>query len=58
MANIVDEGPPGELADKDKKQLGDCAVEGSAEFVKEAGEEGGARRDGANVVVWLGKPAA
>jgi len=31
VAYIVDEGPPGELADKDKKQLGDCAVEGRAE---------------------------
>lgn len=58
VANIVDEGPPGELADNDKKQLGDWAVEGSAEFVKDAGEEGGARRDGATTVAWLAIPAA
>ena len=40
VTNIVDEGPLGELADK--KQLGDGAVDGSAEFEKEAGEDGGA----------------
>lgn len=50
VANIVDDGPPGELADMDRKQDGDCAVEGRAEFVKDAGEEGGARRDGVRVV--------
>lgn len=54
----MDEGPSGELADIDRKQLGDCAVEGSAEFVKDAGDEGGARRDGANAEVWLAKPTA
>ena len=50
MANIVEEGPPGELADSDKKQLGDCAVEGRAECVKDAGEEGGAKREGTRAV--------
>lgn len=50
MANIVDDGPPGELADIDRKQLGDWAVEGIAEFEKDAGEEGGARRDKFRVV--------
>lgn len=54
VAYMVDEGPPGELADK--KQLGDCAVEGRAEFVNDAGEEGGARREGASDVVWLASP--
>ena len=57
VANIVDEGPPsGELADNDKKQLGDCAVEGRAEFEKDAGEDGGAKSEGAIVVVWLVNP--
>lgn len=46
----MDDGPPGELADMDRKQDGDWAVEGSAEFVKDAGEEGGASRDGVRVV--------
>jgi hypothetical protein len=50
VANIVDEGPPGEFADNDKKQLGDCTVEGMAECVKDAGEEGGAKREGARPV--------
>lgn len=45
------EGPPGELAERDRKQLGDCAVDGNAEFVKEAGEEGGARRERFRAVV-------
>lgn len=58
VANIVDEGPPGEFADSDMKQLGDWTVEGSAEFVKDAGEEGGARRDGVITVAWLVIPAA
>lgn len=58
VANIADEGPPGELADNDRKQLlGDWAVEGRAEVVKDAGEEGGAKRDGDMVVAWLAKPA-
>lgn len=46
----MDEGPPSswELADNDdKKQLGDWAVEGRAEFEKDAGDDGGARREGA-----------
>lgn len=54
MANIVDEGPPGELAER--KQLGDWAVDGRAEFVNEAGEDGGARSDGASAVAWLVRP--
>lgn len=58
VANMVDEGPPGELADKDKKQLGDCTVDGSAEFVNDAGEEGGAKSDGASAVPWLVNPTA
>lgn len=56
VANIVDDGPPSswELADNDdKKQLGDWAVEGRAEFEKDAGEDGGARREGAIVEAWL-----
>lgn len=55
MAYTLD-GPPGELADIDKKQVGDCAVEGRAELVKDAGEEGGARREGFMVDAWLGIP--
>lgn len=51
----MEEGP-GELADNERWQRGDCAVEGRAEFEKDAGEEGGARRCGANEVAWLGKP--
>lgn len=46
----MDAGPPGELPDNDRKQLGDCAVEGRAECVNDAGEEGGARREGAGAV--------
>lgn len=49
----MDEGPPGEFADSDRKQLGDCAVEGRAELVKDAGEEGGAKREGASAVAWV-----
>lgn len=55
---MLEEGPPGEFADKDKKQLGDCAVEGSAELVKDAGEDGGAKREGASPVAWLVNPGA
>jgi len=57
VAYIVFEGPPGEFADNDKKQLGDCAVEGRAECVKDAGEDGGAKREGAMPVAWLVNPA-
>lgn len=42
---MVDDIPPGELAEIDRKQLGDWAVEGSAEFENDAGDEGGARMD-------------
>lgn len=45
VAYMADDGPPGELADIDKKQFGDGAVEGRAEFEKDAGEDGGASRD-------------
>lgn len=48
-----EEGPPGEFADSDKKELGDCAVEGSAELEKDAGDDGGARREGTSVVAGL-----
>lgn len=42
---MVDAGPPGELADIDMKLLGDWAVEGRAEFEKDAGDDGGAIRE-------------
>lgn len=54
---MVEDGPPGEFADIDKKQLGDWTVDGRAELVKDAGEDGGARRDGVRVVFWLEIPA-
>lgn len=50
VAYIVDDGPPGELADGDKKEVGDCAVEGRGDCVKDTGEEGGAKREGATPV--------
>lgn len=53
---MTDDGPPGELADIDKKQLGDWAVDWSAEFVKDAGDEGGARIDKFSVVFSLEIP--
>lgn len=51
---------PSELADKDKKQLGDWAVEGRAEpeLLNDGREEGGAKSDGASVVAWLVRPPA
>lgn len=52
-ANILDVGPPGEFADIDRKRLGDCAVEGRAEFEKDAGDDGGARRDKFIAPFWL-----
>lgn len=54
---MVEDGPPGEIADIDNKQFGDWAVEGSAEFVKEAGDEGGARIDKFRIVFSLEIPA-
>lgn len=47
---MVGVGPPGEFADIDMKQLGDWTVEGRAEFVKDAGDDGGARRERFRVV--------
>lgn len=47
---MVDDGPSRELADIDRKQFGDWTVEGSVEFVKDAGDKGGARIDKFSVV--------
>lgn len=55
-ANMLDVGPPGEFAEIDRKQLGDWAVEGSAELEKDAGDDGGARRDRFIAPFWLGLP--
>lgn len=45
---IVAEGRSGDVADR--KQFGDWTVEGIAEFDKDAGEDGGARREGTILV--------
>lgn len=52
---MVDDGPPGEFAER--KQFGDWTVDWSAEFVKDAGEDGGARREGCTALFWLVNPA-